>query len=180
MPFGHMRKDASAGGPCLPRAAKECRSRGTIHAMSGDAQPEVSALAVNVTIPETRRWTDTRRGETFTLTTLNIGCSPTVSLRRRPTAVQPAKAAAHTSRSPSPTGRSSPCLSPMLPAAPACCGPRTAVSADESWQGRGAQVDKHARVRGRKTRSWFSRHGAVQAASGRGGSPLCSDAYISS
>jgi hypothetical protein len=33
---------------------------------------EVTALAVNVTIPEALRWTDTRRGETFTLTALNI------------------------------------------------------------------------------------------------------------
>jgi hypothetical protein len=30
--------------------------------------PEVSALAINVTIPETLRWTDTRRDEQFTLT----------------------------------------------------------------------------------------------------------------
>ena len=33
---------------------------------------EVTALAINVTIPKTQRWTDTRRGETFTLTTLNV------------------------------------------------------------------------------------------------------------
>src|SRR6266571_1647197 len=33
---------------------------------------EVTALAINVTIPEALRWTDTRRGDTFTLTTLNI------------------------------------------------------------------------------------------------------------
>jgi hypothetical protein len=33
---------------------------------------EVTALAINVTIPEELRWTDTRRGETFTLTTLNV------------------------------------------------------------------------------------------------------------
>ena len=33
---------------------------------------EVSALAINVTIPEELRWTDTRRGETFTLSTLNV------------------------------------------------------------------------------------------------------------
>lgn len=40
--------------------------------MSGDAAPEVSALAINVTIPEELRWTDTRRGEEFRLTTLNV------------------------------------------------------------------------------------------------------------
>ncbi|WP_330237651.1 hypothetical protein [Streptomyces sp. NBC_00525] len=33
---------------------------------------DVSALAVNVTIPPELRWTDTRRGTEFQLTTLNI------------------------------------------------------------------------------------------------------------
>ncbi|MEU1074672.1 MULTISPECIES: hypothetical protein [unclassified Streptomyces] len=42
--------------------------------MSGNL--EVSALAVNVTIPQALRWTDTRRGETFQLTTLNIRLLP--------------------------------------------------------------------------------------------------------
>jgi hypothetical protein len=37
---------------------------------------EVTALAINVTIPEASRWTDTRRGEAFTLTTLNIRLLP--------------------------------------------------------------------------------------------------------
>jgi hypothetical protein len=36
----------------------------------------VNALAVNVAIPEALRWTDTRRGETFTLTTLTIRLLP--------------------------------------------------------------------------------------------------------
>ena len=47
--------------------------------MSGDGDPDVpdvSALAINVTIPESLRWTDTRRGETFTLTTLNVRLLP--------------------------------------------------------------------------------------------------------
>jgi hypothetical protein len=35
--------------------------------MSSDAAPDVSALAINVTIPEGLRWTDTRRGGEFTL-----------------------------------------------------------------------------------------------------------------
>jgi hypothetical protein len=35
-----------------------------------DESVEVTALAINVTIPEALRWTDTRRGETFRLTTL--------------------------------------------------------------------------------------------------------------
>ena len=34
--------------------------------------PDVSALAINVTIPESLRWTDSRRGQEFTLTTLNV------------------------------------------------------------------------------------------------------------
>ncbi|WP_299531373.1 hypothetical protein [uncultured Streptomyces sp.] len=44
------------------------------------SEPEVSALAINVTIPEHLRWTDTRRGETFTLTTLNVRLLPDGSL----------------------------------------------------------------------------------------------------
>ncbi|MEU3641718.1 hypothetical protein AB0H23_36695, partial [Streptomyces albogriseolus] len=42
--------------------------------MSSDL--EVSALAINVTIPETLRWTDTRRGQEFRLTTLNVRLLP--------------------------------------------------------------------------------------------------------
>ena len=44
--------------------------------MSSDSAPEVSALAINVTIPDGLRWTDTRRGEEFTLMTLNIRLLP--------------------------------------------------------------------------------------------------------
>ena len=40
--------------------------------MSSDVAVDVSALAINVTIPEALRWTDTRRGEEFLLTTLNV------------------------------------------------------------------------------------------------------------
>ncbi|CAM5655936.1 MULTISPECIES: hypothetical protein [Streptomyces] len=42
--------------------------------MSSDL--EVSALAINVVIPEALRWTDTRRGEAFALTTLNVRLLP--------------------------------------------------------------------------------------------------------
>ena len=38
--------------------------------MTGDV--EVSALALNVTIPEELRWTDVRRGQEFVLSTLNV------------------------------------------------------------------------------------------------------------
>ncbi|MET9116882.1 hypothetical protein ABZX38_22185 [Streptomyces longwoodensis] len=45
--------------------------------MSGDWEPpEVSALAINVTVPQALRWTDTRRGEEFRLTTLNVRLLP--------------------------------------------------------------------------------------------------------
>jgi hypothetical protein len=44
--------------------------------MGSEVTPEVSALAINVTIPEALRWTDTRRGEAFTLTTLNVRLLP--------------------------------------------------------------------------------------------------------
>jgi hypothetical protein len=36
------------------------------------SEPEVSALAINVTVPEELRWTDTRRGQEFRLMTLNV------------------------------------------------------------------------------------------------------------
>ncbi|MEU3456146.1 hypothetical protein ABZ671_21505 [Micromonospora sp. NPDC006766] len=44
--------------------------------MSSDVALEVSALAINVTIPEGLRWADTRRGEEFTLSTLNVRLLP--------------------------------------------------------------------------------------------------------
>ena len=42
---------------------------------AGD-EVDVSALAINVTIPQDRRWTDVRRGEEFTLMTLNVRLLP--------------------------------------------------------------------------------------------------------
>ncbi|MEV0155893.1 hypothetical protein AB0H57_19415 [Micromonospora sp. NPDC050686] len=44
--------------------------------MSSDVAPTVSALAINVTIPDELRWTATRRGEEFTLSTLNVRLLP--------------------------------------------------------------------------------------------------------
>jgi hypothetical protein len=44
--------------------------------MPGEMTPEVTALAINVTVPEELRWTDTRRGEEFLLTTLNVRLLP--------------------------------------------------------------------------------------------------------
>jgi hypothetical protein len=43
----------------------------------------VSALAINVTIPEELRWTDIRRGEEFRLTTLNVRLLPDGRLAAR-------------------------------------------------------------------------------------------------
>jgi hypothetical protein len=40
--------------------------------LTGDGAVEISALAINVTIPEALRWTDVRRGQEFVLTTLNV------------------------------------------------------------------------------------------------------------
>jgi hypothetical protein len=44
--------------------------------LSADGAVEVSALAINVPIPEALRWTDARRGEEFVLTTLNVRLLP--------------------------------------------------------------------------------------------------------
>jgi hypothetical protein len=41
---------------------------------------EVSALAINVTIPEELRWTDSRRGQEYVLQTLNVRLLPDGSL----------------------------------------------------------------------------------------------------
>ena len=41
---------------------------------------EVSALAININVPESLQWTDERRGEVFRLTTLNVRLLPDGSL----------------------------------------------------------------------------------------------------
>src|SRR4051812_49956864 len=41
-----------------------------------DDDVEVTALAINVTIPEALRWTDVRRGAEFLLSTLNVRLLP--------------------------------------------------------------------------------------------------------
>ncbi|MFB7513371.1 hypothetical protein [Streptomyces sp. NPDC056144] len=41
-----------------------------------DHHLDVSALAINVVIPQELRWTDTRRGEVFELMTLNVRLLP--------------------------------------------------------------------------------------------------------
>jgi len=66
--------------------------------MSSDVAIDVTALAINVTIPEELRWTDTRRGEEFLLTTLNVRLLPDVRLAAkaygRPAAAPPARTGA--------------------------------------------------------------------------------------
>ena len=66
--------------------------------MSSDAAIDVTALAINVTIPEELRWTDTRRGEEFLLTTLNVRLLPDGRLAAkaygRPAAAPPARTGA--------------------------------------------------------------------------------------
>ena len=64
--------------------------------MSSDFAVDVSALAINVTIPEGLRWTDTRRGEEFTLTTLNVRLPPDGRLAAK-AYDRPAAAAAYVS-----------------------------------------------------------------------------------
>ncbi|MGC4808795.1 hypothetical protein [Micromonospora sp. DT233] len=44
--------------------------------VADEAAVEVTALAINVVIPEHLRWTDTRRGEEFRLMTLNVRLLP--------------------------------------------------------------------------------------------------------
>ena len=61
----------------IPDRAHPTRRRpvlmGTMSVMASDQPAEVTALAINVTIPEALRWTDTRRGVMFRLTTtLNL------------------------------------------------------------------------------------------------------------
>lgn len=44
--------------------------------MSGRVETDVSALAINVNIPEQLQWRDSRRGAEFVLTSLNIRLLP--------------------------------------------------------------------------------------------------------
>lgn len=87
----------------------------------------MSALAINVTTPPALRWTDTRHGEEFTLTTFNVRLLPDGHLRRRPMATQQVAVAAPTSRSRPLIGPSWRSSLPKQPAVPAPCGPPTAV-----------------------------------------------------
>ena len=44
--------------------------------MGEDEDLDVSAMAINVTIPEPLRWNDSRRGQEFRLDTLNVRMLP--------------------------------------------------------------------------------------------------------
>jgi len=56
----------------MPTVLPDVNDRGEVTLGS----PVSCALAINVMIPEKLRWTDTRRGEEFTLTTLNVRLLP--------------------------------------------------------------------------------------------------------
>ena len=47
-----------------------------IRVVSEDGGVQVTALAINVAVPEPLQWTDSRRGETFRLTSLNVRLLP--------------------------------------------------------------------------------------------------------
>jgi hypothetical protein len=80
----------------------EARVRQGLHQLAGghagtrqengpmDDEVEVSAMAINVSVPEHLQWTDERRGEEFLLTTLNVRMLPDGTLAAkaygRPTA----------------------------------------------------------------------------------------------
>jgi len=51
--------------------------------MSDGPVPEVSAMAVNVVVPEELRWHDSRRGEAYELTTINVRMLPDGRLATR-------------------------------------------------------------------------------------------------
>ncbi|MBX6748227.1 MAG: hypothetical protein IRY85_00930 [Micromonosporaceae bacterium] len=44
--------------------------------MTSDITPEVTALAINFNVPAPLQWKDTRHGEEFTLTTINVRLLP--------------------------------------------------------------------------------------------------------
>ena len=71
-----MARQATLPSAILDRAHPTRRRpvlMGTMSVMASDQPAEVTALAINVTIPEALRWTDTRRGVMFRLTTtLNL------------------------------------------------------------------------------------------------------------
>jgi hypothetical protein len=70
------RRQSRASGARCGRESGRCaaRSEGEVwqHQVVSADDIEVSALAINVVVPEALRWTDTRRDETFMLTTLNV------------------------------------------------------------------------------------------------------------
>jgi len=47
-----------------------------LRVVGDDSGVQVTALAINVAVPEPLQWTDSRRGETFRLTSLNVRLLP--------------------------------------------------------------------------------------------------------
>ena len=71
---------------CHPGGRVEGRqhdSDGTMGVMDNPDVVDVTALAINVRVPDVLQWTDTRRGETFRLTTLNVRLLPDGHLAAR-------------------------------------------------------------------------------------------------
>jgi hypothetical protein len=66
-----------------PASTTSSACAGTMSVMSSPEIIDVTALAINVRIPEPLQWTDTRRGETFRLTTLNVRLLPDGHLAAR-------------------------------------------------------------------------------------------------
>lgn len=103
--------------------------------MSSGEGVEVTALAINVMIPESQRWTGTRRGERFSLTTLNVRLLPDGHLAVKAYAARRAAAAATMSRSRSPTTPSWRASSAMPRYVPDPCGLLIEASADRCLTG---------------------------------------------
>lgn len=55
-------------------------STNTSDSDSESAHPKVSALAINVAVPEDLQWTDTRRGTEFRLTSITVRLLPDSTL----------------------------------------------------------------------------------------------------
>jgi hypothetical protein len=112
-------------------------------AMTSDITPNVSALAINVTIPEGLRWTDSRRGEEFTLTTLNIRLLPDGRLATKAYGRPTAGGRGTYVSLPVPSTPELATWSAKLQATPARCGPPTAVSAEGPTVVTAAEADIH-------------------------------------
>ncbi|WP_240917786.1 hypothetical protein [Phycicoccus sp. HDW14] len=100
-----------------------------------DGEVEVSAMAINVTVPEHLQWTDERRGEEFLLTTLNVRMLPDGALAAKAYGRPTAGGRGRTRPSASPTPPSCAPSSTLQPLTPRGDGPATAASPDDADAG---------------------------------------------